>query len=75
MAAKKLLAIVLRERSESIIYRKVRKELMDQAQNNRSEYIILQSRLDDYALTRLQNEGILVAPINENGHHKYKLTW
>lgn len=75
MATKKLLSTVLNERTESITYRAIRKNLMAVAQNGKNSYLILCSRLDEYSLTRLQNEGIEFEMINEGGFSKYRLTW
>lgn len=72
---KKLLSDILNERSESVNYRKIRKELMNLAQNNRNEFIILKSKMDDYSATRLRNEGIQFAFFSEFGYDKIKLSW
>lgn len=73
MASKKLLSTILKERTESIQYRKVRTQLMVQAQNNRNSLLIMY--LDDYTLTRLQNEGLTVEKIQEFGYDKYRISW
>jgi hypothetical protein len=73
MAAKKLLSTVLKERTESIQYRAIRKELMNIAQNGKNVYLIL--RMDQYSQTRLQNEGITIEQINEGGWDKFRLSW
>lgn len=75
MATKKLLSTVLRERTESIEYRAIRKQLMVLAQNRKTEMLILKSKMTDHALNTLQNEGITIKLINEFGHDKYLLSW
>lgn len=75
MAAKKLLSAVLNERTESIKYRAIRKDLMNVAQNGKNSYLILAGKTDEYSLIRLQNEGIDIESIDEGGWIKYKLTW
>jgi len=73
--AKKLLSTILKERTESIKYRAIKKILMGIAQNEKKECLILVHKLDNYALTTLQNEGITVKKVDDFGHKKYKLTW
>jgi hypothetical protein len=75
MAVKKLLSTILRERTESIEYRAIRKQLMVLAQNRKTEMLILKSKMTDHAINTLQNEGINVTLINEFGHDKYLLKW
>jgi len=73
MAAKKILATVLRERTESIGYRKIRSLLMNQAQNEKTYCLLI--KVDDYSLTRLQNEGIKIEKITDFGTQKFRLSW
>lgn len=75
MANKNNLATRLIERSESIIYRKIKSELIKCAQNNKQQFIILYGNIDQYSITKLQNEGIKVTEINEFGFDKYLLEW
>ena len=70
---KKLLSTRLAERTESIEYRAIVKQLMILAQNRKNEYRLL--RIRDYARNRLQNEGINITQITEFGTDKYLLTW
>lgn len=75
MATKKLLSTILNERTESIEYRAIRKQLMIQAQNRKSEFLVLKAKMNDHAITQLQNEGITVKEIDDHGFIKYKLSW
>lgn len=70
---KKNLATILKERTDTIEYRAIRKNLMNTAQNWKNEYRIL--RITDKAIVMLQNEGINVEKITELGCSKFLLTW
>ena len=72
---KKLLSTILAERSESVKYRKIRTDLIKQAQNLKRSFIVLKSNMDNYSLITLQNEGINISEINEFGFDKYLLEW
>lgn len=71
--AKKLLSTILKERTETIEFRAVRKNLMVAAQNNKSNYRII--RLSSKAIMQLQNEGITIEKITEFNQEKYLLSW
>lgn len=75
MATKKLLSTILRERTESIEYRAIRKQLMVQAQNRKTSFLVLKAKMNDHAITQLQNEGITVKLIDDHGFQKYDLSW
>lgn len=75
MATKKLLSTILNERTESIYYRAIRKQLMIQAQNRKKDFLVLKAKMNDHAITQLQNEGITVKLIKDNGWEKYLLSW
>lgn len=75
MATKKLLSTILRERTESIEYRAIRKQLMVLAQNRKTEMLILKSKMTEHAINTLQNEGIKVELFTEFGHEKYRCSW
>lgn len=76
---KKNLQTILLERSETIEYRRIVKQLMDVAQNNLknkkefNSYRVL--ILEQSTLDRLRNEGINVEVIREFGCNKFLLTW
>lgn len=69
---KKLLANILKERTETIKYREIRKQLMIQAQNRKNSFLRLYIQQD--TILRLQNEGLTVEKIND-GMEKYKISW
>lgn len=70
---KKTLATILKERTDTIEYRAIRKQLMNTAQNGKNEYRIL--RITDKTIILLQNEGIQVEKITEFGQTKFLLSW
>lgn len=69
---KKLLANRLRERQETIEFRKIKSRLMVQAQNNVSCYY--QVFITDKTIIMLQNEGLTVEKVID-GTEKYKVSW
>lgn len=70
---KKTLATILKERTDTIEYRAIRKQLMNTAQNGKNEYRIL--RITHKTILLLQNEGIQVEKITEFGQDKFLLSW
>lgn len=70
---KKTLATQLRERTETIEYRAIKKELLKVAQNRGNEFRRLYIEPD--TVTRLQNEGLTVEKITEHGFEKFKISW
>ena len=70
---RKLLSTLLNERTESIEYRAIRANLMKVAQSGKNEYRTI--KICQYALDRLQNEGISIEQVNEFGYDKYLLKW
>lgn len=70
---KKTLSTILRERTDTIEFRAIRKHLMTCAQNEKSEYRTL--AIQPKTITMLQNNGIDVKKVNENGYEVYKLSW
>lgn len=69
---KKLLANRLRERQETIEFRKIKSRLMVQAQNNVSCYY--QVSITEKTILMLQNEGLTIEKVI-NGTEKYKVSW
>lgn len=69
---KKLLANRLRERQETIEFRKIKSRLMVQAQNNVSCYY--QVFITEKTIIMLQNEGLTVEKVID-GTEKYKVSW
>jgi hypothetical protein len=69
----KLLSTILKERTETIEFRALRKQLMICAQNEKTEYRVI--RIQPKTITMLQNHGINVEKSKENGYEVYKLTW
>lgn len=70
--AKKLLSQILRERTETIEYRKIKSQLLKLAQNEKTEMLIL--KITPETQVMLQNEGIKIQKIND-GWDKLKLAW
>jgi hypothetical protein len=71
--AKKLLSELLRERTETIEYRKVRGQLMKYAQNEKTSYRIMKLKPD--TIVQLQNEGITITEIDEPNYKVLELSW
>lgn len=69
---KKLLANRLRERQETIEFRKIKSPLMVQAQNNVSCYY--QVFITEKTIIMLQNEGLAVEKVID-GTEKFKVSW
>lgn len=70
---KKLLATRLKERTDTIEFRRIRAALNVAAQNRKTEYRVL--NIDQSTILMLQNEGLTVEKINEDGWQKYKVSW
>jgi hypothetical protein len=70
---KKTLKIILQERSDTIEYRDIRKQLMNIAQNNGNQ--LLRLRIEPKTIMQLQNEMLTVEKITEHGTEKYRISW
>lgn len=73
--AKKLLSEILHERMDSVIYRKIKKTMFQLSESKKYDLLILPANIDDYAITRFQNEGISVETVHDFGYTKYRLSW
>ncbi len=69
---KKLLANRLRERQDTIEFRRIRSRLMVQAQNNVNYFYIV--HMTEKAITQLKNEGLNVDKVID-GTEKFKISW
>jgi DNA-binding protein YbaB len=65
---KKTLNNILKERTETIEYRAICKQLMNVAQNGGSQ--LLRIQIDPNTVTMLQNELLTVEKIKEHGYEK-----
>ncbi len=70
---KKLLSTILKERTDTIEFRAIRKNLMVCAQNEKFEYRTL--KLQPKTITLLENNGIKVEETEEHGYKAFKLSW
>jgi hypothetical protein len=70
---KKTLSTLLRERTDTIEFRAIRKALYVVAQNSKCEYRTLS--MQPKTITMLENNGITIEKVNEHGYETYKLTW
>lgn len=70
---KKLLSQILRERTETIEYRKIKAQLMKLAQNEKTEMLII--KITPETQIMLQNEGIKIEKLNDSGWDKLRLSW
>lgn len=71
--ARKLLSQILRERTETIEYRKIKSQLMKLAQNEKTEMLII--KISQETQVMFQNEGIKIEKINDYGFDKLRLSW
>ncbi len=70
---KKTLKTILLERTDTIEYRAVRKQLMTVAQNGGNQ--LLRMNIEPKTVTQLQNEMLTVELIEDHGYKKYKISW
>lgn len=70
---KKTLNIILKNHTETIEYRAIRKQLMNVAQNGGNK--LLRIAIKPETITMLQNELLNVEEIEEHGYKKYKISW
>jgi hypothetical protein len=69
---KKTLNTILKERTETIEYRAIRKQLMNVAQNGGNQ--LLRIYIAPNTVVMLQNELLTVEKIKEHGYEKYKIS-
>lgn len=70
---KKTLNTILKERTDSIEFRAIKKQLMNVAQNRGTELLKLQ--ISPETIIMLQNELLTVTEIQDHGYKKYKISW
>lgn len=69
----KLLSTILKERTETIEFRALRKRLMNAAQNEKAELRTL--NIKPPTIIMLQNHGIKVEKVKEHSYEVYILSW
>lgn len=70
---KKTLNTLLKERTRTIQFRAIRKQLMNIAQNRGTSLLLMSIEPD--TITMLQNELLTVEEIEDHGYKKYKISW
>ena len=70
---KKTLNTILRERTETIEFRAIKKQLMNVAQNKGT--FLLRLQIAPETVVMLQNELLTVEKINDHGYEKFKISW
>lgn len=70
---KKTLNLILKNHTDTIEFRAIRKQLMTVAQNGGNQ--LLKMRIEPKTITQLQNELLTVEQIEEHGYKKYKISW
>lgn len=70
---KKTLNTILTERTKTIEFRAIKKQLMNIAQNKGTQMLIMSIQPD--TITMLQNELLTVEQITDHGYKKYKISW
>ena len=70
---KKTLNTILKERTETIEFRAIKKQLMNVAQNKGT--FLLRLQIEPNTVVMLQNELLTVEKIQDHGYEKYKISW
>lgn len=70
---KKTLNNILTERTRTIEFRAIRKQLMNVAQNGGNSLLRLQ--ISPETIIMLQNELLTVEQVEDHGYKKYKISW
>ena len=71
---KKTLNTVLKERTNTIEFRAIRKQLMTVAQNNGNQ--LLRLAIEPKTIVMLENELLTVEKVNEHGYETFKtVSW
>lgn len=70
---KNTLKNILIERTNTIEYRAIGKQLMNVAQNKGNQILLMHIQPD--TITMLQNEMLTVTEIKDHGYKKYKISW
>ena len=70
---KKTLNTLLTERTKTIEFRAIRKQLLTVAQNKKN--FLIRLNIEPETITMLQNECLTVEKINEYGYETYKISW
>lgn len=70
---KKTLNTLLTERTRTIEFRSIRKQLFVVAQNKKN--FLLRLNIEPETIIMLQNECLTVEKINEHGYETYKISW
>jgi len=70
---KKTLNTILKERTETIEFRAIKKQLMNVAQNRGT--FLLRLTIAPETVTMLQNELLTVEKIKDHGYEKFKISW
>lgn len=69
----KLLSTILKERTETIEFRALRKRLMQAAQNEKTDLRTI--KIQPKTIIMLQNHGIKVEQTQEHGYEVWILSW
>lgn len=70
---KKTLNNILKERTRTIEFRAIRKQLMNVAQNGGNQLFRL--KISAETILMLENELLTVELVNEHGYDTYKISW
>lgn len=70
---RKTLNTILKERTETIEFRAIKKQLMNVAQNKGT--FLLRLYIEPNTITLLQNELLTVEKIIEHDYEKFKISW
>lgn len=70
---KQTLNTILNERTKTIEFRAIKKQLFVVAQNKKN--FLLRLTIDPETITMLENECLTVEKISPNGYETYKISW
>lgn len=70
---KKTLNTTLKERTDTIEFRAIRKQLMTVAQNGGNQ--LLRIKIEPKTITMLENELLTVEKIKPHGYETFKISW
>lgn len=70
---KKTLNTILKERTDTIEFRAIKKQLMTVAQNSGTH--LMRLSIQPKTIVMLENELLTVEKISPNGYETYKISW
>lgn len=75
MRTKKTFATLLIERRDQKLYREVRKIIIKENDKGNNSILLLPHRLDNYAISALDVDGIILDKVIDGDRKKWRLSW